>query len=109
MMQKLNLNVRPASLVQRMIAGAGIGLIVITFFVLVGADKARPEWGKLWMIRPLIVVPVAGAVGGVCFAYIDNLRLEGWRRILAATLSVIVFIFGLWLGTILGLSGTLWD
>lgn len=33
----------------------------------------------------------------------------GWKKILANIFSVIIFIIGLWLGSVLGLSGTYWD
>src|SRR5690348_8593550 len=52
------------SLAKRMIIGAGIGLSVILIFVIPGDEN--PAWGKLWMIRPLIVTPFAGAIGGLC-------------------------------------------
>ncbi|MFZ6009251.1 MAG: hypothetical protein ACOYXT_02790, partial [Bacteroidota bacterium] len=57
------------SLAKRMIVGAGIGLTLITLFLL-SADEPDPAWGKLWMIRPLIVVPFAGAMGGLCQHFI---------------------------------------
>lgn len=44
-----------------MLIGVGIGLLVILYLVL-GAN-APAEWGKYWMIRPLIVEPFAGAMG----------------------------------------------
>jgi hypothetical protein len=68
-----------------------------------------PEWGRFWMIRPLIVVTFAGAMGGVCYYALDHIFYKGgWRKILVALLGLIVYIFGLWMGTVLGLAGTLW-
>ncbi|MBF9251945.1 potassium transporter KefB [Pontibacter sp. 172403-2] len=112
MTQKNNLKVFPiksASLIKRMLLGALIGLILISIFLL-GAGDPNPEWGKLWMIRPLIIVPLAGAMGGA-FNYFINQQdfRNGWAKILAIILSIIVFIIGLWLGTVLGLDGTYWD
>ncbi|HYG19824.1 MAG TPA: potassium transporter KefB [Ohtaekwangia sp.] len=99
---------KTAPLTKRMLTGALIGLVVIIFFV-TGGD-AKPEWGKFWMIRPLIVVPLAGAMGGAFYHFIieQNFR-HGWLKVLAIILSVIVFIVGLWLGIVLGLAGTHWD
>lgn len=54
---------RPVSLTTRMLTGAGLALILISIF-LVGNNSADPSWGKYWMIRPLLVVPFAGAMGG---------------------------------------------
>ena len=55
-----------------MLIGAGIGLLVISFFVF-GVDNPDAEWGKLWRIRPLIVTPVAGAMGGAFYYLMDHL------------------------------------
>jgi len=112
MTQRKNLtahSVHPVSLGSRLLLGAGIALILITVFLLQvrGAD---PEWGKLWMVKPLIIVPVAGAMGAAFYFFMDHLRNEGgWRKILANVLSLIVYLIALWLGTVLGLNGTLWN
>lgn len=101
--------VHPASVGKRMLQGAGIGLILIAFF-LVGAGEPNPEWPKLWMIKPLLMVPAAGALGGVFHYNMDHLRSQGgWREALAIILSLIVFLLVVWLGTVLGLNGTMWD
>jgi hypothetical protein len=97
------------SLAKRMLAGAGIGLLVISFF-LISAGQGDPAWGPLWRIRPLILVPFAGAMGGLCNYLIFNFpALAGLNKIVATVLSVIVFIVGLWMGIVLGLDGTLWN
>ena len=91
-----------------MIIGAGIGLSVILIFII--PSDENPTWGKLWMIRPLIVVPFAGAMGGLCNYYILKFHsLVGLNKIVAIILSAVVFLFGLWVGIVLGLDGTLWD
>lgn len=96
------------SLAKRMIIGAGIGLSVILIFVIPGDEN--PAWGKLWMIRPLIVVPFAGAIGGLCNHYILKFHfLLGVNKIVAMIVSAIVFVVGLWMGIVLGLAGTMWD
>jgi hypothetical protein len=101
--------IHPASLGKRMLQGAAIALILIIVFLL-QAGEPNPDWPKLWMIRPLIIVPLAGAMGGVFYYFMDHLRYQGgWRKILANILSLVVYIIGLWLGTVLGLDGTMWD
>jgi hypothetical protein len=101
--------IHPASVSKRMLQGAGIGFIVILFF-LVGAGEPDPSWPKLWMIKPLLVVPSAGALGGLFYYNMDHLRSQGgWRTALAYILSLFVFLIVLWLGTVLGLNGTMWD
>jgi hypothetical protein len=62
------------------------------------------------MIRPLIIVPLAGATGGLFYHLMDNLHLQGgWKKVLALILSLIGYIFVLWIGTVLGLDGTWWN
>lgn len=92
-----------------MLIGAGIGLLLISLFVF-GVDDPKPEWGKLWMIRPLIVTPLAGAMGGLFFYFMNHLSAKGSiNRTAAILLSVVVFMIGLWLGVVLGLDGTMWN
>lgn len=93
----------------RMFAGAGIGLLLISLFVF-SVREPNPTWGKFWMIRPLIIVPFAGAMGGLCnFILIHFRHFIGINKIVAVILSLIVFLVGLWMGMVLGLDGTLWD
>jgi hypothetical protein len=61
------------------------------------------------MLKPLIIVPAAGACGGLFYHLMDFLRRKGgWKKIAANLLSLVVFVVGLWLGAVLGLDGTLW-
>lgn len=97
------------SLATRMLIGGSIGLCLIALFILPIKDP-NPAWGKFWMIRPFIMVTLAGAVGGACNYILLNFHSRfGINRIVAIILSAIVFIVGLWMGTVLGLVGTLWD
>jgi hypothetical protein len=101
--------IHPVSLGIRMLEGAGIALILILIFLL-GAGEPDPDWHRLWMIRPLIIVPLAGALGGVHYYFMDHLRYQGgWKKVLSIFLSLLVYLIVLWLGTVLGLDGTWWD
>ncbi|GAA4465559.1 hypothetical protein GCM10023093_17970 [Nemorincola caseinilytica] len=95
---------------KRMLLGGAIGLAVISFFVL-GADRpVPPEWGELWMVRPLIVTPLAGVSAGAMYHFTDRMfPRRGWQRIVARTFSVLAYIVAIWLGTVLGLAGTMWN
>ena len=109
MTQTNNPTSQPASLSKRMILGAGIGLLLIAFFLLT-ADEPDPAWGKFWMIRPLIITPFAGAMGGLCnHLLLRYYFLIGMNKTVAWIVSIIIFIIGLWMGIVLGLDGTLWD
>ncbi len=112
MIQRNNLTTQPihsGSIGKRMLQGAGIGLTLIAAFLL-SAGEPNPDWAKLWMIKPLIIVPLAGSMGGVFYYFMDYLRVHGgWKKAFANTLSLIGFIFVLWIGTVLGLNGTFWN
>lgn len=101
--------IHPASPGKRMLQGAGIAFILIVIF-LFGAGEPNPVWPKLWMIKPLLIVPLAGALGGAFYYLMDHLRYQGgWRKALAYIASLVGYIIVLWLGTVLGLDGTWWD
>lgn len=107
--ENLTAPIHRGSLNKRMVQGAIIGLVLISAF-LISAGKGRPEWGNWWMIRPLIIVPFAGAVGGAIYYYMDQVRSKGgWNRVVADLISIIIFLIGMWMGSILGLSGTYWN
>lgn len=112
MTQKNNLQTQPihrASLYKRMLQGAVIAFIAISAF-LISAGAGDPAWGKFWMIRPLVIVPLAGAGGGVFYFFMDHLRYQGgWKLVVAHILSLLGYIVALWMGTVLGLDGTLWN
>ena len=112
MEQKNNLTQQPnqpVSSAKPILIGAGIALILISLF-LFSAGEGKPEWGKLWMIRPLIIVPLAGATGGAFYYFMCHLSHQrSLNKAVAFILSLIVYIIGLWLGTVLGLDGTWWD
>lgn len=99
----------PAAYIKPMLLGAGIALLLIIAF-LSGVDHPDPAWPKYWMARPLIIVPLAGAAGGAFFALLRPLRKRGgWVMAFAYVLSLAIFVVALWMGTVLGLDGTLWD
>lgn len=92
-----------------MLLGAAIALVPISLLLL-SVNEANPAWGPYWMIRPLIVVPMAGAAGGAFFHLMSPFRFQGaWKKITAVFICFVVFVFCLWIGTVLGLDGTLWD
>ena len=103
-----NLTNHPVSFLKPVLIGAGIALVVISFFVF-GVDHPNPEWGKFWQIRPLIVTPLAGAAGGAFYAFMDYQASRGFNRTVAILLSLVVYLVGLWMGTVLGLAGTMWN
>lgn len=112
MTQKDKLTMGPIDatvLIKRLLLGAGIALSLITLFLL-GVKEPKPEWGKLWMLKPLLIVPLAGASGGAFTYFLDQFRRQGgWKKALAIIVSLIGYIVAVWLGIVLGLNGTLWN
>lgn len=101
--------VQPVALAIRIFIGAATGLLLICFFVL-PIEQPDPAWGDTWMIRPLIITPLAGALAGLCQYGILHLQpFIGINCTVAIILSVLVSLVGLWMGIIAGLDGTLWN
>ena len=99
----------PRNLVIRTIAGAAIALVVIMVFVIAGLKNPNPEWYPTWWVRPLLVTPIAGACGGIFFHLMYELgKVSAWRKIIFAFIGVVGYVIALWLGTVLGLVGTMW-
>ena len=101
--------IHPNSLIIKMAVGAAIGLSIISFFVF-SVNQPNPEWGEYWRVRPLIVVPFAGAMGGLCNYFLMHFHQRfGINKAVAVIISILAALFGLWIGIVLGLDGTLWD
>ena len=109
MKKNVSNTVSSTGLVKRMPIGGTIGLALITLF-LISADEADPSWNKLWFIKPLIITPIAAAMGGGFHFYVDKIfSSNNWNSILAFILGILGFVVALWLGTVLGLDGTYWN
>ncbi|WP_158828605.1 potassium transporter KefB [Mucilaginibacter lacusdianchii] len=112
MTQIKNLTKKPlftSSLCKRMLFGAGIGLVMICFFV-IGAGKGKPVWGEYWRIKPLLLTPFLGAMTGLCYDITEPLRrLTGWAGRVFWLLSFTGYCIGMWVALVLGLAGTMWD
>ncbi|GAB3929881.1 potassium transporter KefB [Mucilaginibacter myungsuensis] len=93
----------------RILFGAGIGLVAISVFV-IGAGAGDPQWGPYWRIKPLLLTPFLGAIVGLCYDVTEPLRkIEGWVGKMFYVLSVLGYLIGMWMSLILGLAGTMWD
>lgn len=89
--------------------GFAVALAFIGFIVL-SVDQPKPEWSEYWFVRPLIVTPIFGAFGGASCYLINTLSIKNsFIKLLRILSSIIVFVFFIWMGTILGLDGTLWN
>jgi hypothetical protein len=102
-------NINKSLLIKFMIIGTIIGLLLTMLFIRT-AEAGNPVWPKGWVIRPLIILPLASAIGSAFAYYLIQLTAQGgWRRVLAIVLSLVIYLVGLWMGFILGFDGTLWN
>jgi len=100
----------PRKMVYSIMGSAAIfGIIVISLFVF-GVDNPDPSWGKYWRIKPLIITPIICAFSSLIFlsAYILDPKTQG-MKITIYFLSMLIFLFGTWVGVVLGLNGTMWN
>lgn len=103
------LQIAPKSLLKRMFLGALIGVIIISFFIF-SVNEPDPNWGKYWIVRPLIIVPFVSAFGILSFYLKNILHFKNrWKILITIAISSLFFLIALWLGIILGLDGTLWN
>jgi hypothetical protein len=57
----------------------------------------------------MIVVPAAGAAAGAFSFFMEVWGPKGgWKKIIARLIAFIAYVIALWLGSVLGLAGTLW-
>jgi hypothetical protein len=97
------------ALIKVMLIGAVVGIIPMAIFLL-GVNNPDPSWGNTWIIKPLVMVPLAGATGGTFYYFMQLLRNQyNWNKILVNVLCFVVYIVGLFLGSVLGMDGTLWN
>lgn len=109
MTSQRNSTVHPVSSVIRMLQGAGLALMLISALLIL-AGEGNPDWPELWQVKPLLIVPLAGAVGGLFYYTMDHLRYQGGLiKVLGIIFSILGYLIVLWLGTVLGLNGTMWN
>jgi hypothetical protein len=94
---------------KRLLTGAGIGLVLIGFFLIM-TGEANPAWGDYWLVKPLLLTPTLAALVDLCYDVTQPLcRLKGWLGKLFLVLSLLGYALGLWLSLMLGMAGTLWN
>ena len=72
-----------AALAKNMLIGGAIALTLMIIF-LSPLKHPDPEWGKFWIVRPLLVISFAGATGGAFYHIMGRMRAKGgWKIILS--------------------------
>ena len=107
--QLFSANIKVKAMLVRMLFGAFIGFVIISVFVF-GVDNPNPHWPANWRIKPLIVTPVVAAFGMLSFYLSEIIGVKGdWPKVVLFFISAVLFLIALWLGTVLGLNGTMWN
>ena len=101
-----NQQVHHASLSKRMLQGAGVPLILISLFLL-SADEARTGMAKALDDQTVRHCAISGWTVLLLNGPVSLPRRA--KKLLANIASLLVYTIGLWLGTVLGLDGTLWN
>jgi len=97
------------ALAKRIFIGAAIAFTLI-LSLLLSVDEPKPEWGSLWMLKPLLITPLAGAGGGAFFYYMTQIvKNNAWAKLIATLVGLVGYVIAIWLGSVLGLDGTLWN
>lgn len=98
-----------SALPRRILIGAAFAFVLITLFVM-GVNEPDPTWPANWKIRPIVVTTIAGGIGGAFADFMHLMRREGGIfRALGIILSLLGYVVILWLGSVYGLDGTLWN
>lgn len=97
------------SVITRLLVGAVIGLGIISLLIF-SVNEPNPAWGSYWQVKPLIITPIVSGIGFLSFFLKEYLNPKSdTGKIVVFLLSTISFIVSLWIGTVLGLNGTMWN
>jgi hypothetical protein len=91
----------------RHLSVGGVTALLLVLLFLAGAGESDLNWASLWWIRPIVIVTLAGAMGGSWFYFMCHHMISNkLPRIIVGALGYIILI---WMGTVLGFVGTLWN
>jgi hypothetical protein len=94
------------NILQSSLIGAGLPLIYILFIIYFKEDLFEK-----WMLTPLILIPLGGALGGIFFFLMGfHWFPNGRKKLLALIFSTIIYFVCLWLSAVLAFNFTgHWD
>jgi len=98
--------IHQATLINHLLVGAGTAFFLILLF-LFAAGEFDPSWANYWILRPLAIVPFAGAMGGIWYYFINSHIFP--NKVLSVIIGILGYFIVLWMGFVLGLDGTMWD
>ena len=96
--------------------GAGfaavLGIVFLSIiFSIGGVLNGKNFWQSAWEFFPLVTATIGGALGGMIYYLIVKAwHPDGWKKILAIIVCILVYAVLLWLSLIAGFSATgQWD
>lgn len=93
------------SLKKRVLQGGGFAMFLVVFSITLVGDGEGQSVRSI--VLPLLLVPLAGCIGGVVFYITDPMRQErGWWRAAANIVSVMAYCLLLFISYILATNGT---
>lgn len=86
--------------------GKIVPLALLLFLII--ADK---ESFQLWMLVPLTIIPMGGALGGIFFYLMGFVWFpSGNQKLIAVIFSIILYFVAIWISSVLAFSVTgHWD
>lgn len=86
--------------------GASAPFSILLFIIL-----TKEEVMELWMLVPLILIPMGGAVGGIFFYLMGFIWFpKGNQKLIAIIFSTILYFIAIWISSILAFNFTgHWD
>ncbi|MFD2599888.1 hypothetical protein ACFSQ3_13100 [Sphingobacterium corticis] len=84
----------------KIIGGTALGILILGPF-LYGNTPQNDSWGDLWFIKPLILPPLFGAVGGSLYYYSTRYLQHTLPKWLLFPIGALLFAACLWIVTVL--------
>lgn len=89
--------------------GFAIAFVLVTALIL-SVNNPNPVWGKNWFVRPILLTPVIAATGAGVSYLISTISFRNQLfNLFKILLCLLAYIFFLWIGTVIGFNGTLWN
>ncbi|PRY88915.1 hypothetical protein [Mongoliibacter ruber] len=88
------------------IIGGSLPLAFLLFIIL-----TKEEYFETWMIYPMTIIPLGGALGGAIFFLLVFHRYRvGTKKVFAIIFSIIIYLVSLWISAIIAFNFTgHWD
>lgn len=100
------LGLEPKTLILPAFLGALVPACLLTFLIIANSSNYA-----VWMVFPLLLIPVGGAAGGIFFYLMGFLWFpKGSQKLIAILASILVYFVVVWLSSVLAFNFTgHWD